>query len=111
MTSSFSGEWEIEPGHTLEGFTFNGQVPGPTIEARVGEKIVVRLNNRLPKPTVIHWHGLRVPGEMDGTELVQRLVEPGETFEYALLISADDYLSEALDRPRAVAAGRFTPAS
>jgi FtsP/CotA-like multicopper oxidase with cupredoxin domain len=76
--------WEIAPGHTVAGYAFNGQVPGPTIEARVGESIVVRLTNELPEATVIHWHGLRVPAEMDGTELTQRLVEPGETFEYRL---------------------------
>src|SRR5919204_5798257 len=69
-------QWEIAPGHTVEGFTFNGSVPGPTIEARVGEEIVIRLTNGLPEPTVVHWHGLRIPAEMDGTDLVQRLVEP-----------------------------------
>jgi FtsP/CotA-like multicopper oxidase with cupredoxin domain len=47
-------EWEIAPGHTVEGFTFNGSVPGPTIEARVGEEIVIRLKNGLPEPTVVH---------------------------------------------------------
>jgi FtsP/CotA-like multicopper oxidase with cupredoxin domain len=75
-------DWEIAPGHTVAGYAFNGQVPGPTIEARVGEEMIIRLVNGLPEPTVIHWHGLRVPAEMDGTDLVQRLVEPGETFEY-----------------------------
>ena len=78
-------KWEIAPGHTVEGFTFNGMVPGPTIEARVGEEIVIRLKNSLAEPTVVHWHGLRIPAEMDGTDLVQRLVEPGETFEYRLV--------------------------
>ncbi|MEA2426714.1 MAG: hypothetical protein QOF37_342, partial [Thermoleophilaceae bacterium] len=75
-------DWEIAPGHTVKGYTFNGQVPGPTIEARAGEEIAIRLTNSLPEATVIHWHGLRVPAEMDGTDLVQRLVEPGEAFEY-----------------------------
>lgn len=36
-------DWEIAPGRTLRGFTYNGQVPGPTIEARVGDTVVVRL--------------------------------------------------------------------
>src|SRR5919109_1361202 len=53
-------KWEIAPGHTVEGFTFNGSVPGPTIEARVGEEIVIRLKSSLPEPTVVHWHGLRI---------------------------------------------------
>ncbi len=75
-------DWEIEPGRVLRGFTYNGQVPGPTIEARVGDTIVVRLKNSLDEPTTIHWHGLRVPSFMDGTQMVQPVVAPGETFEY-----------------------------
>lgn len=79
-------EWEIAPGRTLQGFTYNGQVPGPTIEARVGDTIVVRLKNSLQEPTTIHWHGLRVPSSMDGTQVVQPVVAPGETFEYRFTV-------------------------
>jgi FtsP/CotA-like multicopper oxidase with cupredoxin domain len=75
-------EWEIAPGHVVSGYGFNGQVPGPTIEADVGDTLVVELRNSLPEPTSIHWHGLRVPADMDGTELVQQPVQPGEAFEY-----------------------------
>jgi FtsP/CotA-like multicopper oxidase with cupredoxin domain len=75
-------DWEIAPGRAVLGFAYNGQVPGPTIEAEVGDTLVVELNNELRQPTTIHWHGLRVPADMDGTESVQRAVEPGETFEY-----------------------------
>jgi FtsP/CotA-like multicopper oxidase with cupredoxin domain len=74
--------WEYAPARTVDGFAFNGQVPGPTIAADVGDTLVVRLHNSLPEPTTIHWHGLRVPADMDGTEVVQRPVQPGDTFEY-----------------------------
>ncbi len=74
--------WEVAPGHTIKGCGFNGKVPGPTIEARLGAILVVRLRNGLPEPTTIHWHGLRVPAAMDGTEAVRRPVRPGERFEY-----------------------------
>ena len=67
---------------SIPGFAYNGQVPGPTIEANVGDTIEVRLKNSLPQATTIHWHGIRVPAEMDGTEAVQPPVRPGETFEY-----------------------------
>jgi FtsP/CotA-like multicopper oxidase with cupredoxin domain len=36
--------------------------------------------------TTIHWHGLRVPADMDGTEAVQPPVEPGGTFEYRFVV-------------------------
>jgi len=79
-------EWEFAPTRTVRGYGFNGQVPGPTIEAEVGDTLVVGLRNGLAEPTTIHWHGLRVPAEMDGTEMVQRPVEPGETFEYRFVV-------------------------
>jgi FtsP/CotA-like multicopper oxidase with cupredoxin domain len=79
-------DWEYAPGRSVPGNTFNGQVPGPAIEAEVGDTLVVELTNELPDPTTIHWHGLRVPAAMDGTESVQRAVEPGESFEYRFVV-------------------------
>ena len=75
-------DWEIVPGHTVRGYGFNGLVPGPVLEAKQGVPLEIEFTNRLPEPTVIHWHGLRIPAEMDGTEVVQRLIQPGETFTY-----------------------------
>jgi FtsP/CotA-like multicopper oxidase with cupredoxin domain len=74
--------WEYAPGRVVAGYGFNRQVPGPVIEAKQGVPLEIRLVNHLPEPTVVHWHGLRIPAEMDGTEVVQRPVQPGETFVY-----------------------------
>jgi FtsP/CotA-like multicopper oxidase with cupredoxin domain len=79
-------DWEFAPGQRISGYGFNDRVPGPTIEGRVGDTLVIRLKNSLPEPTTIHWHGLRVPAEMDGTERVQSPVMPGETFEYRFVL-------------------------
>lgn len=78
-------DWEIAPGRVVRGFGFNGQVPGPLITVQLGQRLVVELTNTLPEPTTIHWHGLRIPAAMDGTESVQRAVQPGETFEYSFV--------------------------
>jgi len=78
--------WEFAPGRTIPGFAFNGEVPGPTIEANVGDTIEVRLKNSLPQATTVHWHGIRLPADMDGTGAVQRAVEPGETFTYRFVV-------------------------
>ncbi len=75
-------EWEFIPGQLTRAWAFNGRVPGPVIEANVGDVLEVRLTNRLPEPTTIHWHGLRVPAAMDGTDMVQSPIEPGATFTY-----------------------------
>ena len=61
--------------------------PCPTIEANVGDVLEVRLTNLLPEATTLHWHGLRLPAPMDGADLVQRPVAPGETFTYRFLLS------------------------
>ena len=74
--------WEVAPGVVISGYGYNGQVPGPVIEAKQGEPIEIAFTNHLPEPTLIHWHGLRVPAVMDGTQATQRPVAPGETFIY-----------------------------
>src|SRR5919106_2172095 len=75
-------DWEFVPGTRTRAWGYNGQIPGPVIEGQVGDVLEIRFTNRLPQPTNIHWHGLRVPAAMDGTEMVQRSVAPGETFIY-----------------------------
>ena len=77
---------EIQPGLKTEVWTYNGSLPGPTIRVRKGDRLVVKFTNSLPEPTTIHWHGLRVPAAMDGTEAVQNPVLPGQTFEYAFTV-------------------------
>jgi FtsP/CotA-like multicopper oxidase with cupredoxin domain len=62
---------------------YGGTVPGPQIRIRQGERLRVRVENRLPEATTVHWHGLRVPNAMDGVpHLTQKPIAPGETFTY-----------------------------
>jgi FtsP/CotA-like multicopper oxidase with cupredoxin domain len=75
-------EWEVASGVTISGYGYNGQVPGPIIEARQGVPLEITFINKLPEPTLIHWHGLQIPAAMDGTQATQRPVAPGETFVY-----------------------------
>ncbi|HSU50105.1 MAG TPA: multicopper oxidase family protein [Segetibacter sp.] len=75
-------QWEIASGKNIPAWGFNQQVPGPVIKARKGDTLVVKLKNSLPEPTMIHWHGIKLPAAMDGTGIVQKPVEPGEEFEY-----------------------------
>ena len=75
-------DWEFTPGRTTSVWSYNGQIPGPTIEAHVGDVLEVHFTNHLSEPTTIHWHGLRVPAAMDGTDMVQYPIAPGESFTY-----------------------------
>ena len=74
---------KVLDGRTLDVWSYNGQVPGPVLRARLGETVRVELVNRLPQPTTIHWHGVRVPNAMDGVpNVTQPPVLPGESFVY-----------------------------
>lgn len=75
-------QWEIAPGKSIKAWGFNQQVPGPIIKAKRGDTVVVKLKNGLSEPTMIHWHGIKLPAAMDGTDIAQKPVEPGEEFEY-----------------------------
>ncbi len=76
-------EREFAPGMTAHLWGYNGQAPGPTIEAVEGDKVRIFVTNRLPEHTTVHWHGLLVPNGMDGVGgLTQPHIDPGKTFVY-----------------------------
>ena len=53
------------------------------IRARQGDCIVRRFVNRLPQPSTIHWHGVRIANAMDGVpDLTQQVVQPSAEFFY-----------------------------
>ncbi|HYH13883.1 MAG TPA: multicopper oxidase domain-containing protein, partial [Flavisolibacter sp.] len=74
--------WEIAAGKTVPAWGFNQQVPGPLLKAKKGDTLVVKVKNNLSEPTIVHWHGVRLPASMDGTGEVQTPIQPGEEFEY-----------------------------
>jgi len=75
------------PWKTANTWGYNGSTPGPTIEVQEGDRVRIVVENRLPEATVMHWHGLEVPNEMDGVEgLIQDFIAPGETFAYEFTI-------------------------
>lgn len=57
-------------------------IPGPLLDVKQGDRVIVHLRNELPESTTIHWHGIRVPNEADGSEHTQLPVAPGESFDY-----------------------------
>jgi len=68
-------------------WAYDGQVPGPVLRLALGERLQVEFTNRLPQPTTLHWHGMRVPNGMDGVpDLTQAPVKPGEKFDYAFAV-------------------------
>jgi CopA family copper-resistance protein len=60
-------------GRQRTGTVVNGQIPAPLLRWRQGDTITLRVSNRLPVRSSIHWHGMIVPADMDGV--------PGLSFE------------------------------
>jgi len=74
---------ELAPGMKAHLWGYNGQSPGPTIEAVEGDKVRIFVTNRLPEHTTVHWHGMLLPSGMDGVGgLTQPHIKPGKTFVY-----------------------------
>ncbi|MGR3436228.1 MAG: multicopper oxidase family protein [Shimia sp.] len=74
------------PPTQLWGFDAGGgaSMPGPLLRGTRGEAFARTLRNDLPEATSVHWHGLRLPNEMDGVPgLTSPLIQPGETREVA----------------------------
>ena len=74
---------EFAPGMKVNLWGYNGQAPGPTIEAVEGDKVRIFVTNKLPEHTTVHWHGMLIPSGMDGVGgLNQPHIDPGKTFVY-----------------------------
>jgi FtsP/CotA-like multicopper oxidase with cupredoxin domain len=72
------------PGHPTNAYAYNGSVPGPTLEVHEGDHVIIHFHNNLPEPTTIHWHGLHIPADMDGSPL--RPVGTGKEYDYIFTI-------------------------
>lgn len=57
-----------------------GSYLGPILRVRQGQKVRLRFANDLPEPSIIHWHGLHVPDDMDGHP--RHAIGPGRTYTY-----------------------------
>ncbi len=76
-------QWEVEPGRKVKAWAYNGQVPGPQIRVREGDRVRVNLTNKLPESTAIHFHGLELPNDQDGVPFItQPPIKPEESYTY-----------------------------
>jgi CopA family copper-resistance protein len=68
--------------------TINGSIPAPTLRWRQGDTVTLRVTNRLPVDTSIHWHGILLPYQMDGVPGISfEGIRPGETFTYRFKVA------------------------
>ncbi|HSG93705.1 MAG TPA: multicopper oxidase domain-containing protein, partial [Methylotenera sp.] len=71
-------------GNTVDKITINGRIPGPVLEFTEGDTAVIHVENKLDKPTSVHWHGLLLPPDMDGVPGLggYDAIPAGERFTY-----------------------------
>lgn len=85
---------ELVPGIATEVWAYRdagdpdaeASVPGPLVEAELGDRLVVHLKNELPQGTTLHWHGLRLPDAMDGNPMVGGTIGSGESTTVDLVL-------------------------
>ncbi len=81
--------FEVLPKLSSPFWAYVAEVSGrrllnPTLLARPGDQIKLRMVNRLKQPTIIHWHGLTNDERNDGVGMYQ--VDPGKNFDYAFTV-------------------------
>ena len=72
------------PGKSTDVYAYNGRVPGPTLDLREGDRVLIHFRNELPESTTVHWHGLHIPASSDGSPFDP--VAPGGTRDYAFTL-------------------------
>ena len=70
-------------GKDVKAMTFNGSIPGPTLEFNEGEFAIINVTNKMDVETSVHWHGLILPHFYDGVPYLNTPpIKPGETQQY-----------------------------
>lgn len=76
----------LVPGAETDVYAYNGTVPGPTLEVREGDRVIVHVRNELPEQTTVHWHGLHIPWHTDGSPF--HPIPPGGQADFEFTIPA-----------------------
>ena len=59
---------ELDPSRILSTIGYNGIAPGPLMRMKAGKPVTVDILNETDTPELVHWHGMLIPAEVDGTE-------------------------------------------
>lgn len=75
----------LQAGATTDVFAYNGMIPGPTLEVREGDRVIIHFQNQLNERTTVHWHGLHIPVEADGSPFYP--IAPGQKHDYTFTVA------------------------
>lgn len=80
-------QWETSKGVFASAMAFNGQIPGPQIQVSYGDRVRFIVQNQMDQPTVLHFHGMTVPNNMDGVPYVTQVpIMPGQYWKYEFTV-------------------------
>jgi len=79
-----SGRHEFIKGKPATAYGYSAPVLGPVVRVHNGDNVVMTIDNGLDSHTTVHWHGLSVPGNLDGGP--HQIIEPGGTWRPVLKI-------------------------
>jgi manganese oxidase len=79
---AYDKEIEVAPGVFFPAWTYNGQVPGPTLRANEGDRLRIRFTNAGSHPHTMHFHGIHSAYQDGVTGIGRGDVLPGEEFTY-----------------------------
>jgi FtsP/CotA-like multicopper oxidase with cupredoxin domain len=79
---------ELDRSHIISTIGYNGSAPGPVLRMRAGKPVAVDVINDTDTPELVHWHGMLIPPEVDGTEEEgSPLVAPHQRRQFQLIPS------------------------
>ena len=73
-----SGRHAFVKGKPTLSYGYSGPVLGPVIRLRRGDEVEMTVENGLDVDTTVHWHGLLVPGDVDGGP--HQIIKRGSTW-------------------------------
>jgi FtsP/CotA-like multicopper oxidase with cupredoxin domain len=82
------GSMTYVPGKQTATFAYSGNILGPTLLMHKGDEVVINVTNRLGEPTTTHWHGIHLPGIMDGGP--HQRIEDGDTWQAQYTIMKEE---------------------
>lgn len=78
------GQQQFLPGLTTPTMGINGPYLGPAIRVRRGKKVTMNVTNGIDDKITMHWHGLKIPGDVDGSPY--SVIDPGKSWHPTLSI-------------------------
>ncbi len=79
---------EIAPKTIIKTTGYNGTVPGPLLRMKEGQRVTIQVDNNTAEPEIVHWHGLHIPSEVDGSvEEGTPMIAPRSSARYSFTAS------------------------